>query len=640
MGRLDVGDGFRPEQMRAFSRHLLNDLRALRRMVAEDCFETGVRRIGAEQEMFLVDAHWRPATVALEVIESACEPHLTTELGKFNLELNLDPLVFTGSCLSRLEAELKDLLTKVQRSALEHRAQIVLTGILPTLEKSHLAMEYMAPVPRYYALNQAMDRLRDGRPYSLRIQGRDELLLTHDNVMLESCNTSFQVHYQVSAEEFARLYNIAQAIAAPVIASGTNSPLLFGRQLWRETRIALFEQSVDTRTPTAHMRRQSRRVSFGRDWLRESVVEIFEENISRFSTLLAIDVEEDSLALLRQGKMPKLEALQLHNGTIYRWNRPCYGFSGGRPHLRIENRILPAGPTVLDEVANAALWVGLMSGLPEHLEDVSRVMHFTDARENLVSAARLGLGANLVWPGLGRIPAAQLILEHLLPIARCGLESAGIEAADVDRYLGVITERVRTQKTGSQWLIDSLDGMKPHPKRSQSFAALVAATIRRQQEGSPVHTWEPAAIEEAGESSRHYNRVEQLMTTDLFTVNEEEVVDVVAAVMKWRHVRRIPVEDSGGHLVGLVSYRSLLRVLSRSVESADGSFIAVRDIMKTDLVTCTPELSTLEAARLMREHHIGSLPVVDRDRRLVGILTEHDLIELAWPLLEAHLASF
>jgi CBS domain-containing protein len=637
MGRLDVEGGFDPAQLRAFSRHLLNDLRALRKMVDQDRFESGVRRIGAEQEMFLVDRHWRPAAVGQQVLAHAADPHLTTELGDFNLELNLDPHEFTGTCLSRMEADLELLVAKVRASARVHGAEVVLTGILPTLDKSHLAMDYMAPVPRYHALNEAMDRLRGGRPYNLRIQGRDELLLTHDNVMLEACNTSFQVHYQVAAPEFARLYNIAQAVAAPVVSAGTNSPMLFGHQLWRETRIALFEQSVDTRAPTAHLRRQSGRVSFGRDWVRESVVEVFEENISRFSTLLATDVEGDSLAALEQGEIPRLEALQLHNGTVYRWNRPCYGVSGGIPHLRIENRVLPSGPTILDEVANAAFWVGLMSGLPERIEDVTRVMHFNDARENFVSAARQGLGANLVWPGIGRVPAPQLIMDELLPAARTGLESAGVDGSDIDRYLGVITERVETQKTGSQWLIDSLDAMRPSHRRAQSFAALVAATAHRQQEGRPVHTWEPASIEEAGESRRHYERVEQLMSTDLFTVNEEEVVDVVAAVMKWRHVRRIPVEDNRGRLVGLVSYRTLLKVLSRAGESPSGGFIAVRDIMKKRLVTATPNMRTLDAAHLMRQHQIGSLPVIDRDRRLVGILTEHDLIELAWPLLEAHL---
>ncbi len=580
MGRLDTEAAFDPAQLRAFSRHLLNDLRALRKMVRAERFETGIRRIGAEQEMFLVDRYWRPAAVGQRVLAHADDPHLTTELGEFNLELNLDPQVLEGSCFSRLEAEIERLVAKVRESARENDAEVVLTGILPTLDKSHLSMDFMAPVPRYRALNDAMDRLRGGRPYNLRIQGRDELLLTHDNVMLEACNTSFQVHYQVAAHEFASLYNIAQAIAAPVISAGTNSPLLFGRQLWRETRIALFEQSVDTRAPTSHLRRQSGRVSFGRDWVRESVVEIFEENISRFSTLLAMDVEGDSLAALERGEIPRLEALQLHNGTVYRWNRPCYGVTEGIPHLRIENRVLPSGPTVLDEVANAAFWVGLMSGLPPLIEDFTRVMHFNDARENFVSAARQGLGANLVWPGLGRVSAPQLILDELLPIARSGLESVEVDAADIDRYLGVITERVTTQKTGSQWLIDSLDAMRPSHRRAQSFAALVAATARRQQEGKPVHTWEVARIEEAGKSRRHYDRVEQLMSTDLFTVNEEEVVDVVAAVMKWRHVRRIPVEDNRGRLVGLVSYRALLKVLSRAGEASNGSFIAVRDIMK------------------------------------------------------------
>jgi len=606
-------------------------------MIDRDLFESGVRRIGAEQELFLVDSAWRPAGVGPEILAHFEDSRLTTELGRFNLELNLDPQVFTKSALSALESQLRALLDRVQALASGAGAEVVLTGILPTLNMSHLDMDHMSPVPRYYALNAAMDRARGGTPYTFHIQGQDELRLEHDNVMFEACNTSFQVHYQVEAREFARLYNFAQVIAAPVLAAATNSPLLFGHRLWRETRIALFEQAVDTRRTTAHVRRQARRVSFGRRWVESSVAEIFEEDIARFGPLLATDVEEDPFQVLAEGGVPKLKALQLRNGTVYRWNRPCYGITDGKPHLRIENRVIPAGPTVLDELANAAFWLGLMRGLPEVLDDVAKHMDFEHARENFLAAARYGLGARFHWPGEKPMPARKLILETLLPIAHRGLEAASIDTEDRERFLNVIAERVATERTGSQWLLDSYQGMEPRVSESERLAALVSATVQRAREQKPVHQWELAQLDEAGASSRHVEQVEDLMSTDLLTVTEDEAIDVVAAVMNWRHIRRLPVESDAGELVGLVTHRCLLKILSRS--SGGDEPLPVSSIMERDVVTVSPTMKTLDAIHLMREEGIGSLLVVDRENRLVGILTEHDIVEMAWPLLETYLGT-
>ncbi len=626
--------------LRLFARRLLTDLRALERMLDEGIIESDVNRVGAEQEMFLVDRDWQPAPVALEVLERIDDPHFTTELGRFNLECNLDPIPMGGDTLRRLEAQLEELVGAAQRAAGDVDAAVVLSGILPTLEKSDLSLANMTPRPRYHALNQAMTRLR-GERYELRLKGRDEIHITHDNVMLEACNTSFQVHFQVSPSNFARLYNIAQAVAAPGLAAATNSPLLFGRQLWRETRIALFQQSIDTRSATGHLREQSPRVSFGRQWVDDSVLEIFREDVSRFRVLLAADVEQDPFEELAHGRPPRLEALRLHNGTIYRWNRPCYGISNGRPHLRIENRILPAGPSILDEVANAALWFGLLSGVSRTVGDVTRVMDFEVARENFVAAARLGLGAHFRWPGRHHVSAQELLLEELLPLAREGLQMVEVDSSDADRYLGVIEERVRSLKTGSQWLIDSLAALKTEGpgKQPECLAALVAATAARQSQRRPVHEWEPAALAEAGGRRRHFRRIEQLMTTDLFTVNQDELVDIVACVMNWHHIRHVPVEDNLHRLVGLVTHRALLRLLGEGLARDGSQAVPVSQIMETKVVTVRPETSTLEGIRLMRKHKISCLPVVDRRNRLVGIVTERDFMSIAAELLEAHLSD-
>jgi hypothetical protein len=256
MGKQEVRDGIGGEELRLFMRSLLDDLRALEMMLEEGLIETGVRRIGAEQEMFLVGPGFRPASIVMEMLKLLDDPHFTTELGQFNLEANMEPLSFGGKCLSDMERRLTGLVDKARASAGELGCEVALVGILPTLRKSDLGLENMAPVPRYFALNQAMNRLRGGA-YEFQIKGIDELIVKHDSVMVEACNTSFQVHFQVGAKEFAKLYNIAQAVAGPVLSAATNSPLLFGRRLWRETRIALFQQLS---TPGLEPQREDSRV--------------------------------------------------------------------------------------------------------------------------------------------------------------------------------------------------------------------------------------------------------------------------------------------------------------------------------------------------------------------------------------------
>jgi len=632
MGTHDVSNELDSERLRQFTKRLLADLRAIELMLERGDFESDRRRIGAEQELFLVDRRWCPAPLALEILEDLDDDRFTTELGRFNLEFNLDPLDWGGSCLSVMEGQLDELLAKVRAVANQHDTEVVLTGILPTLEKGDLTLDNMTPMPRYFALNEAMTRLR-GREYSFFIKGADELNVTHDNVMLEACNTSFQVHFQVAPEQFAPLYNVAQVVAAPVMAAASNSPLLFGRRLWRETRIALFQQSVDTRVPTADLREMSPRVRFGQHWVDESVIEIFREDISRFRVLLGADFEEDSVAVLEAGGVPTLQALRLFNGTIYRWNRPCYGISGGKPHLRIENRVLPSGPSTRDEVANAAFWLGLMSGVSEAYPDVSRSIEFEEVRENFVAAARLGLQASLTWLDGRRVPAQTLVTEQLIPLARAGLTAGGIDSADIDLYLGLLQERVETGRTGAQWMLESWAATKEAGTRAERLATLTAASVGRQKGKEPVHTWPLASIDEAGGWQEHYLRVAQLMTTDLFTVTEDELVDLAASMMDWRNIRHVPVEDNEHRLVGLVTHREILRLLATDPSCFQGTAISVGDIMEKDVITVEPDTSTLEAIELMRQHRIGCLPVVG-DGRLVAIVTERNFMSIAGYLLE------
>jgi CBS domain-containing protein len=630
----DIDGEFSGQERRSFMRYLLRDLRALDRMLDSNMLEEGVRRVGAEQELFLIDRACHPAPVAHEMLQALGDPHFTTELGRFNLEMNLDPLAYGGSCLRQMETQLDTLIDKLCATADTMGYGAVLTGILPTIRKSDLKIENMTQSPRYAALNAAMTQLRGGA-YDFYIKGIDELSLRHDSVMAEACNASFQVHFQVGAGEFATLYNMAQAVAGPVLAAATNSPLLFGRRLWAETRIALFQQAVDTRKPSEYQRQSNPRVFFGNGWVKKSVLELYKEDVTRFRTLVGIPADEDSMAKLDAGEVPQLKALRLHNGTVYRWNRACYGITDGKPHLRIECRVLPSGPSVLDEVANAAFWFGLMGILARKYDDITEVMEFEHAENNMLQAARLGLGANMVWLDGEEMSAQRLILDRLLPMADEGLAIRGIDDTDRKRYLGIIEKRVTTNKTGSRWLLNSLHAMKDHGTAGERFTALTAATVARQKSGKPVHEWDLAQIDESGGWLHNYIKVEQYMDTDVHTVYPDESVDLVANLMEWEHIRYVPVEDMDHQLVGLVSQRGLLRRLAQGTIGPDTS---IADVMRkaADLITITPEMTTLEAIVLIRQRKIGCLPVV-HEGRLIGVVTERNFMDIAYELLEQKL---
>ncbi len=632
MGEQKVNSRSAPEELRAFIKHLLTDLRALEKMIADDTIESGVRRIGAEQELFLVNAAWRPAPVAMEVLDRVRDPHFTNEIALFNLEINLDPIAFGGDCLSRMERELNDFIAKAREAANSCQSDVVLTGILPTIRKTDLELSNMTPKPRYAALNEALKSLRGG-DYEFKIKGMDELIINHDTWMLEACCTSFQIHFQVGASEFANLYNTAQAATAPALAAAANSPLLFGRRLWKETRIPLFEQAIDTRNTGYHLRERSPRVSFGTRWVKDSVLELFEEDISRFRVILGAEVTEDPFAILSQGLTPQLDALRIYNSTVWRWNRACYGVTDGRPHLRIEARPFPSGPTVINEVANAAFFFGLMSGLSNEYREIARVLEFDDAKANFLAASHLGLDSQFTWIGGKVIPARELVCRELLPIAREGLTRAEILPSDIDRYLSVIEERVESERTGSQWLLSSFSELKKSRTKDEALTSLVATTVRQQQKGRPVHEWPLVQVTEEAMSKPSYMFVEEIMTTDLFTVPEDEPLELVANLMDWKRVRHIPVENEQGGLVGLVSCFEVLRQLERNLSEGATISLPVSAIMNREPLTVAPETTTLEAIALMRRERVDCLPVV-KQSRLVGILTERDFIGVAARLLE------
>lgn len=637
MGEHNVEQQIDERKAQEFMHALLEDLRALAFMLNDGRVESGKARIGAEQEMFLIDRDFRPAPISLEVLQHANEPRLTTEIARFNLEANLTPLDLTGNCFSRMEAELHDLLASTRASANTLNSDVLLSGILPTLQKSDLTLDNLTPITRYRELDRGVIRMRGG-PLAIHIKGLDELNLTHDNIMMESCNTSFQIHFQSNPEEFVNHYNVAQAITAPVLAAAVNSPLLFGHRLWQETRVALFQHSTDERSRTQLARSQPTRVSFGDQWLQNSVIELFHDQICRFRPIMITQPDENPFRVLARGQTPLLSALRMHNGTVWRWNRACYGVTEGIPHLRIENRALPAGPTPVDEIANAAFFTGLMLALPQEYGDIAARMSFDDAKLNFFRAARHGLDAPFQWIGGQSCSASSLILEELLPLARAGLNSAEVAQEDIDKYLGIIEERTRCGQTGARWIKKSLAIMPETMSKDVRQRKLTSTMLDFQKQGNPVHEW-PIIDTTATENwEQGYRTVGQFMSTDLFTVRPDDLIDLAASVMDWRHVRHVPVEDEAGHLVGLVTHRGLLRMMSNGTRMRAAGPVTVSEIMVRNPVSVSPSTPSLEAMEIMRRNRIGCLPVVEAGQ-LVGIVTSYDFLEASAALFKQHLGG-
>jgi CBS domain-containing protein len=626
MGEQNVNSDLDRERRKNFMRNLFNDIKALEIMVEKDMIESGITRIGAEQELCLIDKHFRPAPRSMEILEKVNNPKLTHELSRFNMEINLDPRVFSGTALSDMENELLNCLRGLRKTLTKEELDYILVGILPTIRQNDMTLDMLTPMPRYFALNKTMMDLR-GSDYEFRIEGMDELICKHDSFMFESCNTSFQIHYQTSSDEFISKYNWAQAISGPVMSVCTNSPFLFSKRLWRETRIALFQQSVDTRGSHQLKREEFPRVFFGDKWLENHVTDIFKEDVARYRVVINSEIDVDSVKVLEEGGIPDLRALRLHNGTIYKWNRACYGISEGKPHLRIENRYIPSGPSVIDEVANAAYWLGLMHGMPKKFSNLPKLQDFEQSKVNFLKACRMGMGTLFRWVDDKVYSAYDLTMKELLPIAESGLRDAGVDPEDIDRYLRVIEGRVSKGRSGSQWMIDSVMGMKDKGTREESMIALTAGIVKRQKRNRPVYTWSNAKIDEAGSWVNRYWRIDQIMTRNLYIVQEDDMIDLVPNIMDWKNIRHVLVEDSNNVLVGLLTSGTLVHYYSSKMN--DEGDVLVRDVMIKDVITIGPETLTKDAIGLMRKHKIGCLPVVSEEKHLLGIVTEHDFVNVA-----------
>ncbi len=463
-------------------------LDVLERMLTASRFDADQPATGLEIELNLVDEDEEPALRNLEVLERVGDPNFQTELGKFNLEINVAPHRLSESGITAFAEGVRNSLNAAEQAAQEVGAHLVMIGILPTLAEHHLEREALSANPRYQLLSDEILAAR-GEDIVLDVRGPERLLFTADSIAPEAACTSTQLHVQVSPENFPAYWNASQAISSLQLAVGANSPYLLGRELWRETRIALFEQATDTRAEELKTQGVRPRVWFGERWI-TSIFDLFEENVRYFPALLPVLSDEDPAAVLDDGGTPRLDELRLHNGTIYRWNRPVYDVVDDVPHVRVENRVLPAGPTVVDTIANAAFYFGLVRSLAEQERPVWSQMSFPAAEENFHVAAQAGIEAQVYWPGVGQVPATELVVRRLLPMAAAGLQAWGVSDAESGALLDVIEQRCLTGRNGASWFVGQVQARSGEGDRHEVIRRVLGDYRQRMHTNEPVHTWD------------------------------------------------------------------------------------------------------------------------------------------------------
>ncbi|GAA3052754.1 hypothetical protein LV79_004877 [Actinokineospora globicatena] len=489
MGKDVESTGFTRADRARFRQKVRRCLDVFAQMLAESRFDADRPMAGLEIELNLVDGTGDPAMRNAQVLAAISDPAFQTELGQFNIEINLAPQRLGPGGLGAFERLVRADLNEAEAKAARLDAHIVMVGILPTLRAQHTSAAALSANPRYKLLNEQVLAAR-GEDLEINIGGVERLLASADSIAPESACTSVQYHLQVAPDDFARFWNASQVVAGVQVALGANAPYLFGKHLWAETRIALFEQATDTRPDELKAQGVRPRVWFGDRWI-TSIFDLFEENAQYFSALLPVTDQEDPVEVLARGDIPELHELRLHNGTVYRWNRPIYDVVNGRPHLRVENRVLPAGPSVVDTVANGALYFGLARALADQDRPLWTQMSFSAAEDNFHAAARNGIDARVYWPGVGEVPVTELVLRRLLPLAYEGLDAWGVDPAERDRLLGIIEQRCLTGRNGATWQVETVQALEKSSSvdRLQALRQMVGLYREHMHTNEPVHTW-------------------------------------------------------------------------------------------------------------------------------------------------------
>jgi gamma-glutamyl:cysteine ligase YbdK (ATP-grasp superfamily) len=474
MGQEITGQLFSDRDFAIFHRRLTQETQLLATWFEQLRFADQDYVAGFELEAWLVDAEFQPACLNAAILQDLQDPLVTPELACFNIELNVAPQALHANALSKAQQDLQILWRRIRAAAQTKKAELVMIGILPTVKDSDLVMANISNMNRYHALNEQVFQQRQGRPISLRIHGNEVLRVTHQDVMLESATTSFQIHLQVPLQQAARAYNASVIVSAPMVAVSANSPYLFGKDLWHETRIPLFEQAVEVGGYGDGRHGPLRRVSFGSGYVQKSLLECFQENLEHYPALLPTIINDAP---------EKFSNVRLHNGTLWRWNRPLIGVENDKLHLRIEHRVVPAGPSVLDSIANAAFYYGLTHRLCQCEIQPEIQLPFNQARDNFYQLARYGMEGQMVWLDGKKYPVRTLLAQQLIPMARRGLEELHIDSADIDKFIGVIEQRVANNCNGAAWQRAFV------AKHGPDMQVLTKAYVERQNSGQPVHEW-------------------------------------------------------------------------------------------------------------------------------------------------------
>ncbi len=481
---------FSPEDFSKFRDRLQCNLRALKTLLSRPGFGEGDLSFGAELELYIIDNEGRPLHKNLEILEKLNDPQLTLELNRYNLEYNFSPSLIKDSCFSHTQTEALAAIERINKCAAQWQGSVVPIGILPTLQQSDTGYHAMTPLDRFKALTNELTEIRGG-PFTIAIEGEDTIQLAMDDVTLEGANTSFQVHLRVPPQEFGDFYNAVQLVTPLVVAMASNSPTLFGHRLWRETRIPLFKQSIDCR-PRDSLNPIPARVNFGNNWVTRGAFELFAEAALLYRPILPDCSEEDSEAVVAAGGTPQLHELRLHQGSIWLWNRPVYDPAGGG-HLRIELRAFPAGPSIVDMLANAALAIGLAKLMQSRIRDLLPAIPFTYCVANFYRAAQKGLDAELFWPSLEQSQpeyySVASILEKLLPDIPEQLHSMGFVEADYRPLLDVVNERLKTRQTGAEWQLNKLAELRKDLHKRDALVEMLKQYQRNSAANIPVSQW-------------------------------------------------------------------------------------------------------------------------------------------------------
>lgn len=617
MGDFRIKAIINSQERNAFYRQVLKDLEVFDYLLANDLIDKGDCTIGAEQELTIIDQFGLPKPVSLEFLEKINDAHYTNELAKFDLEINLDPITLQKNCFSVYEKSLLGLLGKGNLLASELDASLYLTGILPTIVRENLEFEYMTPIERYKVLSNELLSIR-GNMFEIFLQGVDDLHLKLGSILFEACNTSFQSHLQINPDRFKEQFNWAQMISGPVLAVCTNSPILFGKELWSENRIALFKQSLDTRNFDSHYRQKEPRVYFGKHWFDGSPSDLWKNDVARFPLIFRGEGEEDSDQQLRQGITPLLRAVRLHNGTTYTWNRLCYGVHDNKAHIRIECRYMPAGPTPVDEIANMAFWVGLMKAMPEEPE-FWKGLDFRVCVDNFYRAARTGIHSVLNWYGK-RYTGSRLINKILIPLAEKGLSGCNIDASDIQYYLNIIRERAETANTGSEWQIRNFRMLTGKFKSALASKILVKESLELQRQNIPVAKWPDISTENLMVYFSNYFdalTVADIMSTELYTLKDDITIEMAAKVMEFRKFHHVIIENQDYTFMGVLS--------KETVDNAAKTCCnVIKDLPLDPVQVVNTEFSVKEVQSIITQNPAQVFVVMERGK-VVGIVTEHDL---------------